>query len=237
MSIAKQNLNPILLSLVGCCALLLALSLDVAAQVRVDESKSVAPRTGALSGQVLDENGQPLTHATIYITAPATLPQPRIALTDDAGNFQVNGLDALVYNVGASAPSYVTTPREPDTLPTYYRIGDSVTISLLKGGVITGTVTSAMGEPVVQTGVRAILIRDANGKPPTGPRFPSERSTDDRGVYRIYGLTPGTYLVAAGGRGYGYSMNAYDTDAPTYAPSSVEGVQRRLNDLSDQLSG
>ena len=56
---------------------------------------------------------------------------------------------------------------------------------MLKGGVITGTVTSATGSPLVQAGVRAILIRDANGKPPTGPRFPAERPTDDRGVYRI----------------------------------------------------
>jgi hypothetical protein len=35
-------------------------------------------------------------------------------------------------------------------------------------------------------------------------------------------LQPGTYWVSAGGRGpYGYSSNAYDTDAPTYAPSGT----------------
>jgi hypothetical protein len=229
MKLAKQKFYTTLLALPVCLALLLGLSSAVAAQAREDESKSAAPETGALSGRVLSENGQPLSHATIYVTASRALPQPRITFTDDGGNFQVKGLDALVYSVGASAPSYITTPREPDSLPSFYRIGETVTINLLKGGVITGTVTSATGEPIVRAGVRAILIRDANGKLPVGPRFPAEKPTDDRGVYRIYGLTPGTYLVAAGGRGpYGYSLNAYDTDAPTYAPSSTRDAATEI---------
>jgi hypothetical protein len=48
------------------------------------------------------------------------------------------------------------------------------------------------------------------------------RQTDDRGVYRIYGLTPGSYIVSAGGLGNasGYSVDQYGSDVPTYAPSS-----------------
>ena len=221
MRLAKQNFRMRLLPLV-CVTLLPALSSGVAAQVQEDESKIAAPKTGALTGRVINENGQPVSHARVYVTTPISLPQPRTTFTDDAGSFEVSGLDASVYNVGASAPSYITAPREPDSLPPYYRIGDSVTIRLLKGGVITGTVTSPTSEPMVQTGVRAILIRDSNGKPPTGPRSPITRATDDRGVYRIYGLASGTYLVSTGGRWlYGYSSNAYDSDAPTYAPSST----------------
>lgn len=226
MSLAKQNFYTSSLLLL---ALLAALSLSVAAQAQEEESKSSASKTGALSGRVINENGQPVAHATIYVTAQMALPQPRITATDDGGNFQVSGLDALVYSVGASAPSYITAPREPDSLPPYYRIGDSVTISLLKGGVITGTVTSATGEPMVQAGVRAFLIRDANGKPPTGPRFPIDRTTDDRGIYRIYGLASGTYLVSAGGRGtYGFSTGAYETDPSTYAPSSTHDTAAEI---------
>ena len=48
--------------------------------------------------------------------------------------------------------------------------------------------------------------------------------TDDRGIYRIYGLEAGYYQVAAGGRSV-QSVNlvhgAYDADAPTYHPSST----------------
>jgi len=221
MRLVKQNFRMRLLPLV-CVALLPALSSVVAAQVQEDESKTAAPGTGALTGRVINENGQPVSHARVYVTTPISLPQPRTTFTDDSGSFEVSGLDASVYNVGASAPSYITAPREPDSLPPYYRIGDSMTIHLLKGGVITGIVTSPTSEPMVQTGVRAILIRDSNGKPPTGLRSPITKATDDRGVYRIYGLASGTYLVSTGGRWlYGYSSNAYDSDAPTYAPSST----------------
>ncbi|HKB65684.1 MAG TPA: carboxypeptidase-like regulatory domain-containing protein [Pyrinomonadaceae bacterium] len=194
-----------------------------------DESRNAPIRTGAISGRIINENGQPVSHAAIFLSSPTDPTQTRSSNTDDNGNFQVSGLDALIYTVSASAPTYVSAPRDPEALSSYYRIGDSVSISLIKGGVITGTVTSSAGEPVVQAGVRAILIRDANGKPPTFGRFVPEKTTDDRGLYRIYGLLPGTYIVAAGGRGTAYfSNNAYDTDAPTYAPSSARDVAMEL---------
>jgi hypothetical protein len=148
--------------------------------------------------------------------------QPRLTYTDGDGSFEIRDLDALPYTVGASAPTYVAAPREPESGPTIHRIGDSITVNLVKGGVITGRVTSASGEPLVGAIVRAFLRRDASGKAPASFRFPMERPTDDRGIYRIYGLAPGSYQISAGGRGgYGYSTNAYDTDAPTYAPSST----------------
>ena len=220
MSRENQDLHDTLFRLLVSIATLLAVSMAVAAQE--DESKNASPRTGAISGRVVNENGQPIPHAAIFVSAPMDPMQSRMSATDDRGNFQVSGLDALIYTLSASAPTYVITPRDPEALPSYYRIGDSVTISLIKGGVITGTVTSPTGEPLVQAGVRAILIRDANGKAPSPGRFAIDRPTDDRGVYRIYGLPAGTYLVSAGGRGtYGFSNNPYDTDAPTYAPSSA----------------
>jgi hypothetical protein len=50
-----------------------------------------------------------------------------------------------------------------------------------------------------------------------------QQQTDDRGVYRIFGLLPGTYIVSAGGLGLGqqFAFNPYDFDTPTYAPSST----------------
>ncbi len=82
---------------------------------------------------------------------------------------------------------------------------------------------SAEGEPLVQVAVRVMLIRDANGQPPRYAANTQQRLTDDRGLYRIYGLLPGTYVVSAGGRSFAsYGVGgAYDTDAPTYAPSST----------------
>jgi hypothetical protein len=213
-----KNLPATLLHLLVSIAMLLVLCISVFAQD--DESINTA-RTGTLSGRVVTESGQPIPHAAVYIGAPMNPMQSRNSATDDNGNFQLDGLDPLIYTVIASAPSYYATPRDPEALPPYYRIGDSVTITMSKGGVITGTVTSANGEPLVQASVRAIMIRDANGKALTSGRVGIDRQTDDRGVYRVYSLPAGTFIVAVGGRGtYGYASNPYDTDAPTYAPGS-----------------
>jgi len=225
---SRRGLNYTLMCLLVTIFAIFAVSPKIVAQQ--DEGRTASARAGAITGRVVNESGQPVPRAGVFIGSPADPTQGRSGSTDDNGNFQVSGLDALIYTVSASAPTYVSAPRDPDVLPSYYRIGDSVSISLIKGGVITGTVTSSTGEPVVQAGVRAILIRDANGKPPALARFVVEKSTDDRGVYRIYGLSAGTYIVAAGGRGNVYfSNNPYDTDAPTYAPSSVRDAAMEVN--------
>src|SRR6185503_21127871 len=84
----------------------------------------------------------------------------------------------------------------------------------------TGTVTNSLGEPVIAVRVRATMVRDPRGETPRS-LFTTEQPTDDRGVYRIYGLRPGTYIVRAGGPGFSPSFNPYDTDAGTFAPSST----------------
>jgi len=113
-------------------------------------------------------------------------------------------------------------PNNPSDPTNYYTPGDSIRLQLVKGAVITGTVTSQSGEPLIGVAVRALLIRTPDGKVSSViSQRAAERTTDDRGVYRMYGLAAGTYLVATG-RSYfnPYNLSPYDDDAPTYAPSS-----------------
>ena len=177
------------------------------------------PATGAISGRVVNESGQPLAGASLFIRAANAIGSSRSTMTDADGNFRVNGLDPALYIVTANAPAYTTVPSEQNS-PTYYRIGDTVNLELIRGGAITGTVTNSLSEPVVAVRVRATMVRDTRGET---PKFSVtlEQSTDDRGVYRIYGLRPGTYIVSAGGPGFSPSYNPYDTDAATFAPSST----------------
>ena len=105
-----------------------------------------------------------------------------------------------------------------------------MTLVLLKGGVITGSVTTSEAEPVVGVRVRAQMIRDGNGQPSRYGAIFRDRMTDDRGMYRIYGLPTGTYLVMAGGGGNSFGfVSAYDTDAPTYSPSSTRDTAAEIN--------
>jgi hypothetical protein len=108
-----------------------------------------------------------------------------------------------------------------------HRAGDHVIITLAKGGVITGRVTDELGMPMIGTQVYLRMVRTLDGQPPgvkTISRV-SDRSrlTDDRGVYRLYGLEPGVYIVnvndAAGDEG---------RDAPTYYPSATRDTAAEI---------
>jgi hypothetical protein len=178
--------------------------------------------TGTISGLVVNERGEPMPGTSIFLRSMATR-TGRSTSADAEGRFRAVGLEPGLYTVTGYSPAYVLQAPEFESAATYYRVGDSVRVEMIKGGVVTGTVTNAMNEPVIGVRVRAIRIRDPKGQPVRTPQVgQSERSTDDRGIYRIYGLPPGTYLVSAGGAaGQSFQLNPFDTDVPTYAPSST----------------
>ena len=195
-----------------------------------DEGTEV-PATGTITGRVIDDTGQPVPNAAVFIRTFGSDKSGRAIATNREGTFQASGLDREVYFISATAPAYTTQPRDPDsTLEAYYRVGDSVTLVLVKGGVITGSVTTSAEEPVVGVRVRAQMIRDGNGQAPRYGATFRENTTDDRGVYRIYGLSTGTYRVMAGGQGGNpWELTAYDVDAPTYFHSSLPDRATEIN--------
>jgi hypothetical protein len=209
-----------------CVILLLVACVSVQAQQQTPTpANSSELTTGAIEGRVVNEGGQPLPGAVVFIRPVNSPGTSRNATTDSEGNFRLGGLEPALYTVGSYFPAYVIQLAETEPTVTYYRIGDSVNLQLIRGGVVTGVVTNPAGEPIVGIRVRASMIRNAKGQPARG--IPGaglwERTTDDRGIYRIYGLAPGTYLISAGGSGasQSFQLNPYDSDTPTYAPSST----------------
>lgn len=207
--------------------LILIFAIPIAAQQPSDISQPKSTEQRAITGRVVSESGQPLPGVNIFISAVGGSSGQQTA-TDSEGNFRAQGLDPGTYRVFANAPAYV--PEIPlgdaNLPPTYYRPGDSATLTLIKGGVIAGIVTNNLGEPLVNATVRAFRVRDSEGKPLRSGVQSRERTTDDRGYYRLYGLQPGGYLVSAGGSGQGgggflFGINAYSRQAPTYAPAST----------------
>jgi hypothetical protein len=189
-------------------------------QKAAEEVEPGNTKLGSITGRVLAD-GQPVNNASIIVSRLDSTGPSRAVPTNDAGDFEVKGLEPGVYRIRASAPGYVSPPTDSDE-ETYYRVGDSLRLTMTRGAVITGKVLAASDEPVVAIRVRATMIRDVNGKSPTTAQASIAQLTDDRGIYRIYGLLPGTYVVSAGGRGSGgFGPNAYDNDAPTYSPSST----------------
>ena len=179
-------------------------------------------RVRAIMGRVINDGGQPIAHAAVFINKVGTRPGSGSSTgTDEQGNFRTDDLASGAYVISASVPGFVSAYDESE--PQYYRAGDSVTLMMTKGGVITGTVTNSLGEPVVAARVRAIRVREIDGRPIRALSYGNERVTDDRGVYRLYGLRSGAYIVAVSGQStFGFSPpSLYDGNAPTYYPSST----------------
>lgn len=216
-----RNLTILVLMLMATCVAVRAQTLSPTPKTPEEGS------TGSISGKVVNENGQPLIGVAVFAGSLSSSMAGRRTTTDLEGTFRLNGLDPGVYTIGAMAPAYTTEPGPPE----YYRLGDSVRLEMVRGGVITGVVTNALGEPVIGVRVRALKLRDAKGQTSQAPQFGNEQTTDDRGIYRIYGLSPGTYLVSAGasGGGFNYAFNPYDSDIPTYAPSSTRDTAAEIS--------
>jgi len=203
------------------------------------ESRKKTPvALGSITGRVVGESGEPIAGVSVnafpYASGGSSnFRPPRSSPTDDEGSFLLEGLEPGVYSVGANLAGYVVE-ADPQTgrAGVAYRPGDTATVRLVKGGVVTGTVTDPQGEPLVAMSVRAHRVRDLDGRnASTTSSFAGEDKTDDRGVYRIYGLQPGVYVVLAGGFSqwsFGPGGSAYDTDSPTFYPSATRDTAAEI---------
>lgn len=129
------------------------------------------------------------------------------ATTDADGRYFLTGVppgrNALLIN----APAYVSPQQNPGfgdfskSLTIYpAETIEDVDFPLQRGAVITGRIIDAEGEPI-PFGYINVAQLDKNGqKQPFQPRYLGWEmmQTDDRGIYRIYGLAPGRYKVSFG---------------------------------------
>jgi protocatechuate 3,4-dioxygenase beta subunit len=122
------------------------------------------------------------------------------AMTDQDGFYCIANVAPGNYEVSPSVPAFVPTDgREPrkNVLLSQAENVENIDFALVRGGVITGRVTDADGHPVI---AQQVYIYRADAFQPQQPQvFPSAGAqTDDRGIYRVFGLLPGKYKVAAG---------------------------------------
>lgn len=201
---------------------------------------------GSITGRVISDDG-PVPFAAVTVSAAGGRDRAnalRNLTTDADGNFKAEGLRQAAYIVMASSPGYVPESaslppaNDSETRPdvpaqSYYRIGDSVTIRLVKGGVITGRVLNQMGDPLIGIRVSAQPVLSAPSQRPFAQAGSGEAQTDDRGIYRIYGLGAGNYVVLAnpapgggpfGGQFPGRQLSPYTGNAPVYHPSGSRGM-------------
>ena len=172
--------------------------------------------------------------------APATT-----ATTDSDGRYRLTNLAPGSYRLTAYAPAYVIEGGNDPLYPgRAVNVGEgevieNVNISLRLGGVLTGKVTDPDDRPVIGEMVSAQRL-SANEKPlsPGLPDFFNLWQTDDRGIYRIFGLEPGKYIIAAGTPSEG-AMVQMSTAGGTYYRRTfhVNAIEERNARIIEIKSG
>ena len=201
-----------------------------------------AAGTASISGRVLA--GSPLAPLRdARVTARAQMGRVTASVSTDAdGRYVLTGLPAGRYTVTASKGGYVTlqygqsrafesgTPLEIEAEERLTRVD----LALPRGSVLTGLVLDQHGQPAVGAAVRAQRYGFASGRWDL-VRVGREDQTDDRGVYRLFGLAPGEYYLEATAS----RVSGSASRGPTYYPNATDlgSAQRVSVGRGEELGG
>jgi hypothetical protein len=180
------------------------------------------PGQCTVTGSVLNSvTGERLKKADITLRSAASPESVYTALTDEAGTFSLVARDNDVYELVIRKRGFVQTGSSV-ALPAGQTTSDHL-IRLTPQGVIAGRVLNRDGDPI--PGVTVQAIRSSST---TGVRRYSvtgSAATNDLGEYRIFGLTPGVYYVAATYRGDSGSAAVYYPATPEVSRAARVDVQ------------
>lgn len=205
-----------------------------------DPQSARSPKATTIRGVVTAEAGRPVAGASVQARREFTSGSGRavsVAMTAADGTFEVDALEPGRYSVSVDAPPNIVVDG---LLAGSVEPGANLAIRMAKGGVITGRVSDAGGNPITGLEVIAQLQGDGRALAATGARYRQHGGlTDDRGVYRLWGLAEGVYVVAATGAGDDSEVPLYLADRPpTYHPSSNRaGAAPVKVGLGDEITG
>ncbi|HEU0143106.1 MAG TPA: carboxypeptidase-like regulatory domain-containing protein [Bryobacteraceae bacterium] len=163
-----------------------------------------AGKGATLEGRTENDNGATLPHVMLTLRGGGAGQMFKYTARSDAqGRFVFEQVEPGQYTLTAEKPGFVRQSaggrRGGGSTVSLTASEDTpikdIVLRLVPQGVISGRVTDENGEPVERVSVLALQWRYLDGKrllrPATGA------ITDDLGAYRIRGLAPGSYYIAA----------------------------------------
>ncbi|HKE05865.1 MAG TPA: carboxypeptidase regulatory-like domain-containing protein, partial [Blastocatellia bacterium] len=211
------------------------------------------PRTASVGGRVTIA-GKPAVNAAITIMETEVKPDAILAAggsdnripfsakvrTDGDGRYLVTGLAEGRYVVSAVLKAFVADSSSDAGLSRTVTLDEGeaqerVDFALIRGGVITGKVMDDEGRPLIAKRLQLYTVDEQGRKRGyQGVSMYEMSETDDRGVYRIYGLPPGRYIISAGGEGGGDPLRGGTGKfALTYHPDTTEEKQARIIEIKE----
>jgi hypothetical protein len=182
--------------------------------------------TGVITGVVVvSGTGGPARRARLTLASS----EPRMtrnAVADEHGRFAFPSLPAGRYSLMAVKPGHIASSygqMRPGLPGTPIQLGDGqkfdARLQLTRGSVLTGVVLDEDGDAIPGIQVRALRYVWQDGQRTL--RSGNGGSTDDRGIYRIFGLQPGDYVIGATPRNLGELPN------PGIMREQVEAIRER----------
>lgn len=168
-----------------------------------DATAQTAIGTAVIAGMIVAEgSGTPVRRARVTLSA-TELRGTRSTLTDNQGRFVFPGLPAGRFTMTASKAGFVDIsygakragrPGTQIQLSEGQKL-DRAVIALPRGAVITGVVVDENGDPAAGVQVRSYRYVMRTGERTL--QQAGQDQTDDRGMYRIFQLQPGEYVISA----------------------------------------
>jgi hypothetical protein len=159
--------------------------------------------TSAFRGRVLTaDSNQPLRKATV-IAFSDTVRLTWATLTDADGRYELKDLPAGQYAVSATKVNYIWVARGSDRTTGIGapitvvdgQVIDGLDLKLQPAGVVTGRILDEFNEPVAGAQVALVRLRSVQGQRRLTPG--RSTTTDDIGEFRLFGLLPGEWYLAA----------------------------------------
>ena len=202
----------------------------------ISGDRPVDPAPDAVvEGVVLDSTtSRPIGGARVTLTPVAldpfvgAVPRPGdayLGVSDSDGRFVIEAVRGL-YDVSADAEGFVRGSERILHAGVSLEVGqrfENRAVLLTPGAAVTGTVRDENGDPVGGAVVSALRESFRRGRRTLGPcdaprpRGGASQTTDERGQYRLFDLTPGRYYVSAQSGGVA-------CESPAYYPGVVDSV-------------
>ena len=163
-----------------------------------------AEAPGAIQGTVLSgATGQALRRAEVLLTPAGSKGAALYQTTDENGAFSFPQVATGRYSITVQRDGYLplSAGRIGDyKMPPIFSVSSGQTIGgfvfrMLPAGVVSGKVKFDDAEPAVNVAIQ--LYRSYYERGRHGYAVAASTHSDDRGEYRVHGLAPGTYYVAA----------------------------------------
>jgi hypothetical protein len=176
--------------------------------------------SGSIAGMAMVD-GKPAPDVVLLLTPSYTDSQqmmqrllrgqaPTRVKTDASGRYRFDGLPTGRYQISAMTATLVEVDSENGDRGVSVVDGDTVEgidFAFTRAGAITGAVTTADGRPLIGVNVNVSMVVAARDNGQSGlngqlraPYTGRGIETDDRGVFRAYGLRAGKYNVSVEAR-------------------------------------